>query len=1016
MPALVQIPIGGGLDESTDPRRGDPSRPTRLENFQFTKDGAYDMRPGYLTFANGPQKAYRLAVHKDQLLAIDGANLWSYRPNGTAAWEQLDPVSPCKVTWDPAIGVVPAVLSMDEGYGNGLLVTAFVANIHGLNGVWVRITDATTGAVIVDRSLVSPIGIAAANVKVTIIGASSNIAVVSWQQTTGDVYFARYDLTAPTSAPTTGTAATFTAASAYAVCPMVGGLGIVFVGESTVAGNTVKVQTRTTAVAGGSTANLAEAATPILAFTCRAGTLTIGVTPTSSIWIAYAFLNGITWDVICRAVNESTLVDNVAATTTLATLPVAPTRLVMAIRSATHAVVAAGNDTPVSDAYYRQVTTSAATAGPQREIRQCTPVAQPFMNGTACYLPLLFTDADAAQYTTFLVDLNITDITTVSLAVQPRATVMPRTCALINGQVSTTMSLASSRFSWLVGGDRSQLSRKSGTRVTADFLAYDNWKAARLGDHTYFSGGMPMVFDGVNLFEVGHLTYHARLSVGLTQVVGGGALGAGTYSVAIVYEQPDATGAVHRSGVAAPITVTVGANDRITYLLLPNSLTARQGVDKLPAQIIRIYRSLVNLSDLYRVGDLHPDAALYNNPTAATQTLTNEGTADATHGLNPLVYTTGGYLPNVCPPSFIDVWAHKNRIWGIAGDRRTVWFSKPFVLGEAPGFHPTLTLSVDDDGEPLSAIASLDDKLVLFKRGSVYIVVGDGPNDTGAGSDLSAPERISSDVGCIDVRSTVSTPVGLFFQSSRGIMLLTRGLEVQFVGEAVCDTCVTYPICTSAVLVASRNQVRFTMVSVDGDTAGMMLVFDYRRGRWTTFSLHGEEGDSGSEPAGVQSAAVHPSYGYCIGYSPGSVQIGTVKYESGYVDGTGGSVNTAVWESPWIVPAGLQGEFTLQDVLILGTNITDHAITLVVEYDFDSSRSLSKTWTAAELDTVGAREQLRFTPGYGWAQSVRLRITAQFDENGTTGTGQGMTLAGVTLQIEGATPGATKNLAAAAKK
>lgn len=1012
MPALLQIPIGGGIDESTDPRRGDPSRPTRLENFQFTKDGAYDQRPGYASFANGPTKAYRLAVHKDQLLAIDGANLWTYRPNGTAAWQSIASVSPCKATWDTALTFTTAISSMDVGYGNGLFVYAFVVDLDG-NGnanVFTRIVDGTTGAVVLEDYRTTAAATIAASCKVTIIGASSTIAVVTWQEVLGDVKFARFDLTAPTSAPSTGTAATFSASSLYAVCAMTGGLGIAFVGDSGVAGSRLKVQTRNTSVAAGATANLVEADVPTI-LACVAGSLTIGGNPVNSIWIAYGYVNGANVDVSTRAVNESTLVNNVAEVATFATLSSGTTRLTIQYVSSTNCVVATGTETATNDGYYIQVTTSAAVSGPARVLRQMTPTGRPFMQGSACYLPVLFFDSDAAQLSTFLVDLNISDVATTSLAVQPRAVIMPRTSSSVVGHVSSVVSLGSSRWSFLVAGDKGLLGRSSGTRVDLDFAAYDNWQSARLGDHTYVSGAVTMCFDGVNLFEAGFLYYHSSGALGLAGVLGGGSLSAGTYQAAVVFEQFDATGAVHRSGAAAPKSVAgIGANDRITYTVYPLALTARQDSSKRPTLACRIYRSLVNQSDLYRVGDIHPASGLLNDPTDPSFTWT-DGEADATTGTHPLLYTTGGYLDAVCPPASVAIATHKNRVWLIAGDRRTVWFSTPYITGEAPRFHELLTLSVDDDGEPLTAIGSLDDKLVLFKRGSLYVVVGDGPNDTGAGSDLSSPERISSDVGCIDCRSVVPTPVGLFFQSPRGIMLLTRGLEVQFVGEAVIDTTTTYGVCTSAVLVPNRNQVRFTMATADGGGGnGRMVVYDYRRGRWAVWINRNAEQASGEEGASIQSAVYHPTYGHCLGYHE-TGGTSAVKYESGFVEGV---FNEAVWESPWITPAGLQGEFVLQDVMLLGTRITDHQITVEIEYDFDATRTQFKTWTAAELTTIGAREQLRFTPAYGWAQSIRLRVTIA--ANGTLGTGQGMTLAGVTLQVEGASTKATPNLAAAAKK
>jgi hypothetical protein len=63
------------------------------------------------------------------------------------------------------------------------------------------------------------------------------------------------------------------------------------------------------------------------------------------------------------------------------------------------------------------------------------------------------------------------------------------------------------------------------------------------------------------------------------------------------------------------------------------------------------------------------------------------------------------------------------------GDRR----------GEAVAFNDTLSVTVDQRGGPITALAVLDDKLLIFKESAIFALAGDGPSNTGAGQDYGAP-------------------------------------------------------------------------------------------------------------------------------------------------------------------------------------------------------------------------------------------------------------------------------------
>src|SRR6185312_8652598 len=139
------------------------------------------------------------------------------------------------------------------------------------------------------------------------------------------------------------------------------------------------------------------------------------------------------------------------------------------------------------------------------------------------------------------------------------------------------------------------------------------------------------------------------------------------------------------------------------------------------------------------------------------------------------------------------------------------------------------------------------------------VVAGDGPDNTGAGSPFPPVQYLATDVGCINPDSVVVTQLGIFFQSAKGIFLLTRGDETQYIGAPVenpsssttFDTSElgglempmgygigqtspgsvtrTYTIgnITSAVLAPKTTEVRFTT------DQGTTLIYDYFQQQWS---------------------------------------------------------------------------------------------------------------------------------------------------------------------------------------
>lgn len=205
----------------------------------------------------------------------------------------------------------------------------------------------------------------------------------------------------------------------------------------------------------------------------------------------------------------------------------------------------------------------------------------------------------------------------------------------------------------------------------------------------------------------------------------------------------------------------------------------------------------------------------------------------------PVLYTVGGGLDNVAPPSALCMTVHQNRlVIGGADDATVVWFSKELSPTDAPGFNDALTIQIEDGG-PVTGLASMESLLVVFKRNMTFIVPGDMPDDTGGAvnrgyvsNTLGTPVRMPHGIGCVDHRAVVETPVGVFFQSQRTIELLSRDMSITPIGLKLDDTLTSYPEITAAVHNAKDTEVWFALRN-PASTANVFVVYNYTTDVWS---------------------------------------------------------------------------------------------------------------------------------------------------------------------------------------
>jgi len=376
------------------------------------------------------------------------------------------------------------------------------------------------------------------------------------------------------------------------------------------------------------------------------------------------------------------------------------------------------------------------------------------------------------------------------------------------------------------------------TSLSVDFdeprYSYDH---ETLGSNLHFSGGIVQMYDGIGVVEHGFLLYPEDIQVNAATITGG-SMAPGVYQYSICYEWTDNQNNIHRSAPSPAVEVTIASpNNSATLLVKYLPLTEKIG-DR-PVQIV-VYRTTASGQILYRVTSL--TSPVFNAVSSSYATI-SDTLADSALEVNgvaaaPLLYSqflagtvngTGYELPNdPAPPTGI-IQLHRNRLWVVdSTNPLQLWYSKANAIGAPVEFTEDFIKQVDPRGGPIMALASVDDKLLVFKRSTIFCIVGQGPDSTGANNDLSDAIFVTSDVGCIEPRSTVGTPIGIMFQSTKGIYLIDRSLQVSYVGAPV--EAYNGETITSATLMATVNQVRFTLES------GKTLVYDYFVQQWGVFT------------------------------------------------------------------------------------------------------------------------------------------------------------------------------------
>ena len=545
--------------------------------------------------------------------------------------------------------------------------------------------------------------------------------------------------------------------------------------------------------------------------------------------------------------------------------------------------------------------------------------------------------------------------------------------------------------------------------------------SSEIAGSLHLTGGMLWQYDGVAPIEHNFHVWPED-QAGAWSSTGGnihaqpdGATNTNAYWYEFTYEWTDATGNLHRSAPSIPVPITTtgsGTTGSITFHVPTLRLTSKQPN---PIEVaagapvtnpIRIvgYRWSVAQQVYYQFTSIQNP--VLNDPTMDYVTIVDTS-ADASILGNAILYTTGGVVEDIAAPASVASTLFNNRLWLVdAEDRNLLWYSKQVIEAVPVEMSDLLTIYVaptsgaqGSTGE-ITALAPMDDKLVIFKRDAIYYINGIGPDNTGANSQYSDPIFITSAVGCNNPNSIVLMQNGLMFQSDKGIWLLGRDLSTNYIGAPV----EAYNNLTvmSAQSIPATNQVRFIM------NENITLMYDYYVNQWGKHTN-----------ISAISGTLYQNFQTYLN------EFGSVFQETPGVFVDGAEPVLMSLTTAWINMAGLQGYERFYFGYLLGTYFTPFTLDVQLAYDYNPSPIQNITvrpdnyslpwggeaqwgsgasWGSGTSPSSGSGGtanvfEARFFPQFQKCESFQVTINEVYDPTIGAAAGQGLSLSGLNLIV-----------------
>lgn len=976
----ITVNFAQGIDTKTDPLQVSPGKFLALQNSIFTKGGLNQKRNGYDDLTTLPQAAMSLSTFKDGLVAL-GQSLQSFDA-GSNSWVNRGNITPVSVGAVSLVRTATSQTTVDVAVAaNGLCCEVWLdANATS----YYQISNSITGQVVVAQTALIATAVLG---RVFTLG---NFFVITYLATVSAATHMQY-VAIPIYKPTSPGSATDISAVVGALTSGYDGVvannKLYLSYSASDGGGAIRTTSLTNTLAQGSTVVVAgHAAT-------RVSLCADTTTTTPTIWVTfYQTSSDKTYTIAYSAILVVVL---------------GLTQIYTGRTVNNHATVAVNNvmtivsEIPSTYSYSPNATTN------------YTQVNTVTISGTVGSSHLLFGGTGLASKAFYLSDLaKICVLLAYGQTFQPTyflcdtAGNILAKLAYENGHgYNTTQVLASVSLSndiaqigylfvdLVVPVNKSMTATKiSGvyTQTGINLASFDFTIPERgyeIGNGLHLTGGYLRLYDGVTIAEHGFHVWPEDITV--TTSTTGGSVTDQQYFYQVTYEWTDAGGNIHRSAPSVPTSVTAaGGNTSTNTINVPYlRLTGKSNVR------LVVYRWSVAQPVFYQISSV--SAPTINNTSADSVAITDT-LADSSIIGNTILYTTGGVVEDIAAPATNIATLSKSRLFVVdAENPNLIWYSKTVIQSTPVEMSDLFTLYVSPvigaqgASGPITALSSLDDKLIIFKENGIYYITGQGPDNTGANNDFSDPVFVTGTVGCTNQGSIVNMQNGLMFQSNKGIWLLGRDLNTRYIGAPAEEF--NDQVVNSAVSIPGSNDVRFMLDNKEA------IDYDYYYDQWNTFVNIPSE-------SSVIFEGLHTYLS----------ESGSIRQETPglYLDGSV-PVNRSL-TTGWVSLAGLQGYERLYQIYLLGTYISPHILTVGIAYDYSPSITqeirinpinYAGTYGSdpvyGSMDSYGGNniEQWRIFPEMQKCQAFQITITESFDATLGTVAGAGFTLSGLNLVV-----------------
>lgn len=931
----IDVSFAQGLDTKTDPKRVAIGKFTVLENTIFQKSGLLQKRNGFKKLTSLPDASYSILTTLNDNLTAIGQGIASYN-SASDNWISRGYLDSMSVTTVPIVRNNLNQQTCDSAVSaEGLVCTAYIENNGGVLTNKVIVSDAVTGQNILPPTAIPFVsGSVSGGMRVFYL---SNKFLVLFTNNIAGVKHLRYIAISAIGVSTiianNEIAASYTETADLSFDGVVVGTNL-YVSYNTISGGQ---QVAVTVITG----NLLPVPVPtsILGPNPSSVSMCADISNPSAIVIYVVWVEGTAFKLFA----VDTTLQQLVATTSVTTFAGIGNNITSIANNGVCSIVGTSN----GDAWGVTFTYATLTSGgPFPIIRGVGLASKLFAIGDFYYFLSVY--SSAYQPTYFLINASVsTENSPVIAAKLAYSNAGP---LLTKGLPGVTVTGDVAQFGYLVkdliAAVNKDTSVPSGTQTAGIYsqtginlatLSFGTSKlvTSEIANVLHITGGFLWLYDGYvpvehNFFlwpDVGPTASPNPINttVAAWSAAGGsmaaqpdGATNTNAYFYQFTYEWTDNQGNAYRSSPSIPIAVTTtGAGSTGAVTLTIPTLRLTMKTDN-PVKIV-VYRWSVRQQSYFQTTSITSPVL---NSTAANSVIFVDTNSDATILGNNLIYTTGGVIEDVNAPATDHLTLFDTRLWAVsAEDRNVLWYSKQVIEATPVEMSDLFTVyippSVSTQGitGPITAIAPMDDKLIIGKDNALIYINGTGPDNTGSNNQYSPATLITSTVGCSNQRSIVQMPKGLMFQSDKGIWLLGRDLSTEYIGAPVEDLTMGATV-LSAVNVPETNQVRFVL-----DT-GITLMYDYFFGQWGSFK-------------GIKavSSVIYQGKNAIINAAGQAF----VESKGFYLDGT----------SP-ILMRFITGPLRLGELLhyqrayffyILGEYLSPHKLNIALRFDYESSPS-----------------------------------------------------------------------------